>query len=588
MAGREPYLLCVEEEGEKVNSVWLVLISIAALALAYHFYGNFIARKIFKANPESPVPSEELRDDVDYIPTNKEVLFGHHFASIAGTGPIVGPAIAIIWGWVPALAWIILGSIFAGAVHDYAALIMSTRNRGLSMGELSKKVINPRVRMLFLLVILFSLWIVVAIFGMVIAMIFRMYPQAVFPVWIQIPIAMTVGWLAYRRNMNIFIMSLVAVALMYISIIVGVHFPISMPAIGALTPMSIWIILLFAYAFVASVLPVWSLLQPRDYINSHQLIIGLTLLILGVIFARPEVVAPAIQLAPKGAPPILPFLFITIACGAISGFHSLVSSGTSSKQLKNEEDVHFIGYGGMLTEGLLAVLVIVAVSAGIGIYAKGDHGEVLRGFAAWSHHYSSWAVAKGLTAKVTAFVNGSANMINSLGIPLKYGYAIVGVLVASFAGTTLDTATRVQRYIITELAADYKLTFLQKRYPATALAVGAAAALAFAQGGGKGALILWPLFGTSNQLLAGLVLLVASIYLLKRRSNAWPTAVPMFFMVITSSWALALNIVRFFNSGQWHLVVTGILLLVLEAWMIFEAVGCLAGKTESYDISARP
>ncbi|MFQ5952819.1 MAG: carbon starvation protein A [Candidatus Omnitrophota bacterium] len=563
-----------------MSSIWLVIIALIALILAYFLYGNFIARKIFRADPTNPVPSEELKDDVDYVPTNKEVLFGHHFASIAGTGPIVGPAIAIIWGWVPALAWIILGSIFAGAVHDYASLIMSTRNDGLSIGELSRKVINSRVRILFLFVILFSLWIVVAIFGMVIAMIFRMYPQSVFPVWIQIPIAMTVGWLAYRKNFNITIMSIIAVILMYISIIIGVHFPLSMPAIGGLAPMTIWIILLFIYAFIASVLPVWSLLQPRDYINSHQLIIGLTLLILGVAFARPPVVAPAIQFAPKGAPPILPFLFITIACGAISGFHSLVSSGTSSKQLKNEEDIHVIGYGGMLTEGLLAVLVIVAVAAGIGMYTEGDRGQILSGFAAWNHYYSSWAVAKGLTAKVTAFVNGSANMLTSLGIPLKYGYAIVGVLVASFAGTTLDTATRVQRYVVTELATDYKIKILQTRYPATALAVGAAAALAFAQGGGKGALILWPLFGTSNQLLAGLVLLVASIYLIKRESNVWPTAVPMFFMVITSSWALLINICRFFASGEWHLVVIGIFILVLEGWMIFEAVGCLARKTK--------
>ncbi|MGB2630644.1 MAG: carbon starvation protein A, partial [Candidatus Omnitrophota bacterium] len=453
-----------------MSSVWLVLIAFAALGLAYHFYGNFIARKIFRADPATPVPSEELRDDIDYIPTNKEVLFGHHFASIAGTGPIVGPAIAIIWGWVPALIWIILGSIFAGAVHDYAALIMSTRNKGVSIGELSSRIINSRVKMLFLFVILFSLWIVVAIFGMVIALIFRMYPQSVFPVWVQIPIAMTVGWLAYKKKINITMMSIIAVILMYISIAIGVHMPFTMPAVGIFSPLAIWIILLFIYAFFASVLPVWSLLQPRDYINSHQLIIGISLLVLGILVARPVVVAPAIQLAPEGAPPILPFLFITIACGAISGFHSLVSSGTSSKQLKNEEDIHFIAYGGMLTEGLLAVLVIIAVAAGIGMYTKGEGGEVLTGFAAWNLHYSSWAAAQGLTAKVSAFVEGSANMLGSLGIPLKYGHAIVGVLVASFAGTTLDTATRVQRYVITELAVSSKIKILQKRYPATLLA----------------------------------------------------------------------------------------------------------------------
>ncbi|MCK4852075.1 MAG: carbon starvation protein A, partial [Candidatus Omnitrophica bacterium] len=557
-----------------MNSIWVVLFALAAFVAGYRFYGNFIAKKIFRSDPDNPVPSEELRDDVDYLPTNKEVLFGHHFASIAGTGPIVGPAIAVIWGWVPALAWIILGSIFAGAVHDYAALIISTRKKGVSVGEFSREIINPRVRILFLFVILFSLWIVVAIFGMVMAVIFRMYPQSVFPVWIQIPIAMTVGWLAYRRGFNIFVLSIIAVLLMYVSIVIGVYLPFTMPGIGGLGPMSIWIILLFIYAYFASVLPVWRLLQPRDYINSHQLIIGLALIMLGVGFARPEMVAPAIQTAPEGAPPILPFLFITIACGAISGFHALVSSGTSSKQVRNEEDIRFIGYGGMLTEGFLGVLVIVSVAAGIGMYVKTVDGRVLQGAAAWQHHYSSWAVAQGLTAKVTAFVNGAANMLGALGIRLRYGQAIIGVLIASFAGTTLDTATRIQRYVITELASDYDIKPLRRRHPATALAVLAAAALAFAQGGGKGALMLWPLFGISNQLLAGLVLLVVSVYLIKKGSNAWPALAPMLFMIITSGWAMLVNLAFFLNSGQRHLAVIGSLMLLLEAWMIFEAVAC--------------
>jgi len=551
-----------------LSSVAIVAISFLIFAAAYRFYGGFIENRVFRARAENPVPSEELRDDIDFVPTNKEVLFGHHFASIAGTGPIVGPAIAIIWGWLPALVWIIVGSIFAGAVHDYAALMISTRKKGVSIGELSREVINPRVRTLFLLVILFALWIVVAIFGLVIAIIFKMYPQAVFPVWVQIPIAMTVGWLAYRRGMNMTVMSLVAVVLMYLSVIVGVHLQITLPT-------TIWIILLFIYAYIASILPVWSLLQPRDYVNSHQLIGGIAAITLGVFLARPEMVAPVIQAAPEGAPPILPFLFITIACGAISGFHSLVGSGTSSKQLKNEKDVKFIAYGGMLTEGMLGVLVIVAVGAGIGMYARGDAGEVLKGAAAWQHYYSSWTAAQGLAAKVTAFVDGSANMLGALGIPLKYGQAVIGVLIASFAGTTLDTATRIQRYVITEIAADYNVPLLQRRHPATALAVLSAAALAFSEGGGKGALMLWPLFGSSNQLLAGLVLLVVSVYLVREKARTWPAAVPMLFMIVTSSWTMVLYLWRFFDSGQHHLCVIGALILALEVWMIFEAAMCV-------------
>jgi len=558
-----------------MNSIWLIVISIIAFAAAYKFYGDFIVNRIFKASHENPVPSAQLRDDIDYIPTRKEVLFGHHFASIAGTGPIVGPAIAIIWGWVPALIWVILGSIFAGAVHDFAALIISVRKRGVSIGDLTKKLINPRVHMIFLFVILFSLWIVVAIFAMVIAVIFQMYPQAVFPVWMQIPLAVTVGWLAYRKKMDITGLSIIAVIFMYLSVIIGVHMPFHMPAVFGVSPMSVWIILLFTYAFIASVLPVWTLLQPRDYINSHQLIVGLVLLVIGVFLAHPVVVAPAIQIAPEGAPPILPFIFITVACGAISGFHSLVSSGTSSKQLQSESDAKFIGFGGMLVEGFLAVLVIVAVAAGIGIHSIGDKGEVLKGVAAWNYYYHSWAAMQGLTAKITAFVNGAANLLASIGIPVKYGQGFIGVLVASFAGTTLDTATRIQRYVLSELAVNYKINILKKRYPATAAVVIAAMILAFSHEGGKGALVLWPLFGTSNQLLAGLTLLVATVYLRREKSRVWPTAIPTVFMVAIAGWAMIVSILHYFYTARLHLFILGSLLLAMEIWIICEAVAVL-------------
>jgi len=554
-----------------MNSIWVILTSIIIFVFAYRIYGEFIAKRIFKVNPDNKLPSFEMQDDIDYVPTNKEVLFGHHFASIAGTGPIVGPAIAVIWGWVPALIWVILGSIFAGAVHDYAALMMSVRNKGLSLAKLSKNVINNRVRLLLLIVVLFTLWIVVAIFGMVIAAIFKMYPQAVFPVWVQIPIAMVIGWLAYKKKFNLTVLSIVAVVLMYLSIIIGVHFPFVMPVIFGINPMTIWIIILFVYAYIASVLPVWTLLQPRDFVNSHQLIIGIALITLGVFVARPVMIAPALQLAPKGAPPILPFIFITIACGAISGFHSLVSSGTTSKQLKSEKNAKLIGYGGMLTEGFLAVLVIVAISAGLGMYTRTENGEILAGLQAWQHHYSSWSVAQGLTAKVTAFVNGAANLLNALSIPYKYGQAIVGVLIASFAGTTLDTATRIQRYMINELAHDANIKPLQKRHPATFVAVFSAALLAFSQGGGMGALSLWPMFGISNQLLAGLGLLIAAVYLMKRNINVWPILIPMLLMIVISSWAMIINLRIFMGTGKIGLAIICGVMFLLELWMICES-----------------
>ncbi|MFA6636167.1 MAG: carbon starvation protein A [Candidatus Omnitrophota bacterium] len=559
-----------------MSSQIIVILSVVIFAAAYRFYGSFVARRVFRCDVLRKVPAKELRDDIDYVPTNKEVLFGHHFASIAGTGPIVGPAIAVIWGWVPALVWIILGSIFAGAVHDYAAITISTRGKGRSIGELSKDIISPRVRTLFLFIILFTLWIVVAIFGMVMAVIFDMYPQSVIAVWAQIPLAMTAGYLAHRKGWNITAMSVAAVVLMYAAIAAGIVMPLRMPGVFGISPMGMWIIVLLVYAYIASVLPVWALLQPRDYINSHQLVLGIGILFAGIFFSRPAMVAPAVQFAPEGAPPILPFLFITVACGAISGFHALVGSGTTSKQVKSEEDIKFIGFGGMLTEGFLSVLVIVAVSAGIGIYVKTDGGEVFTGLAAWNHHYSSWGAAQGLTAKITAFVNGSANMIGALGIPTQYAQAMIGVLVASFAGTTLDTATRIQRYVVTELASGAKIKPLEERYTATAAVVGAAALLAFSSGGGGGALLLWPLFGISNQLLAGLALLVATVYLIKRKQgNVWVTAAPMIFMIVSSSWAMAVSIPVFFTEASYSRLVIGVFLLVLEIWMILEALYCL-------------
>nr|HPN72632.1 carbon starvation CstA family protein [Candidatus Omnitrophota bacterium] len=409
-----------------MSSILVTVCSVLIFAAAYKFYGSFVASRVFLSDPGRKLPSEELRDDIDYIPTSREVLFGHHFASIAGTGPIVGPAIAVIWGWVPALVWIIAGSIIAGAVHDYAAMIISVRHRGMSIGEISRELISPRVRILFLFIILFALWIVVAVFGMVMAVIFDMYPESVLSVWLQIPLALAVGVLAYKKKFNMTVMSVIAVAAMYFSIFLGVLFPLKMPAVMGISPMGIWIVLLLIYAYAASVMPVWALLQPRDYINSHQLFIGLGVLLLGIFFSRPEIVAPAVRLSPAGAPPILPFLFITVACGAISGFHALVGSGTSSKQVKNENDIKFVGFGGMLTEGLLGVIVIIAVSAGIGLYVRSSGGEILTGAAAWNHHYSGWGAAAGLTEKITAFVNGSANMLKAIGIPVNFGQALVG------------------------------------------------------------------------------------------------------------------------------------------------------------------
>lgn len=558
-----------------MNSLVIIIVAFLGFIIAYHTYGKFLARKIFNLTKSFKTPSHQFRDDVDYVPTKKEILFGHHFTSIAGLTPIVGPAIGVIWGWVPALLWIFFGSIFMGAVHDFGALVASLRNKGKSIGDIARDIISPRVRTIFLFIIFFELWIVIAIFAMIIAMLFDMYPESIFPVWMEIPIAVWLGMMIYKRKKSLTFVGIIAVVLMYITIIIGAYLPkyipMKMPSLFGFQPVIIWMIVLFIYCYIASTLPVWKLLQPRDYINGHELLIMMFLLFVGAVIAHPAIVAPAINISPKNAPPMLPFVFIFIACGAVSGFHSLVSSGTSSKQISSESHAQFVGYGGMLTEGALAILALVAVSAGIGLGLKTDAG-LLTGTSAWTYHYSSWQAAQGLADKIHAFVTGAVNILGSLGIPKNISASIIGVFLVSFGATTLDSATRIQRYAVSELTSDTHLHFLSYRHTSTLFVVITAMLLAFAQKDGRGALILFPLFGTVNQLLAGLSLLVVSVYLYKRRKPIAYSLLPMLFMIIMTGWAMIVNVKDFFQGGQYHLFIIGVLVFLLEIWMIMESI----------------
>ena len=559
-----------------MNSLVLIALMMAGYVLAYHTYGRFLARKIFKLNPEAVCPSSALQDNHDFVPTKKHILFGHHFTSISGLGPIVGPAIAIIWGWVPALVWVFFGSIFFGAVHDFGALVVSLRANGRSIGDLASDIVNKRVRTLFLLIIFFELWIVIAVFALVIAILFTMYPAAVIPIWFELVIAVSVGYMIYKKGKSEWWPSITAVIIMYITVVIGAYVPIDFEIIFGMSAKSAlitWIVIVLVLnSWLASALPVQTLLQPRDFINSHQLVIAMALLSLGVLVAHPTIVAPATNFAVEGAPPVWPFIFVVIACGAISGFHSLVSSGTSSKQCDSEQSSLFVGYGGMLMEGTLSTLVIAAVAAGIGLGLIGKEGELFTGVAAFNHHYASWGAAAGLGSKLGAFVQGSANMLQSYGIPLKIALAVMAVFIVSFAATTVDTATRIQRYVIVELSSAWNFKPLSRRQAATAFAVISAGVLAFYDGSGKGALKLWPLFGTVNQLLAGLALLVITIYLARRKINIACTAIPMVFMIFMTGWAMVLDIQEFFNTSNWLLFIIGLAVFVLEIWMIIESV----------------
>ncbi|MDP6602110.1 MAG: carbon starvation CstA family protein, partial [Phycisphaerales bacterium] len=449
-----------------MQTLLIAVLSGIGFVVAYHTYGKWLGGRIFRLSAEAVCPSEALRDDQDFVPTPRTVIFGHHFTSIAGTGPIVGPAIAVMWGWLPAVLWVVFGAILIGAVHDFGSLVVSLRNQGQSVGDIAGRLISKRARLLFLLILFLGLTVVLAIFGLVISAVFRMYPAAIFPCIVQVPIAVAIGVWFHRRGGNILLPSLLSLSVMYLSVVFGdVGVLGSFNAALASMPMMAWVVILLAYSYIASTLPVWSLLQPRDYINALQLITALGLVVIGLITAafiggpshegtrQPlEIAAPMIDIDPADAPLIFPFLFITIACGACSGFHCLVASGTSSKQVARETDARFVGYGSMLTEGFLAVLVILACVAGLGLGVIGDQGLVT-GADAWTSRYGSWTAAGGLSTKVSAFVDGSANFVSSLGVPASISIALMGVFVASFAATTLDTACRLQRYVIQELAA---------------------------------------------------------------------------------------------------------------------------------------
>jgi carbon starvation protein len=564
-------------------TLFIAILSFFGFIVAYNTYGRYLGTKIFDLHPDRVVPSCELEDGVDFVPTKKSVVFGHHFTSIAGTGPIVGPAIAVFWGWLPALLWVVLGSIFVGAVHDFGALVISLRNRGQTIGDVAARMISNRARILFLIILFMALSIVLAVFGLVIATIFKLYPETVLSVWAAMPIAVLLGWYMRRSTGSLMIPSLIGLGVLYVCVYVGVNsFPISLPTPENATtygqqlldPVVLWTMILFVYCYIASVLPVGVLLQPRDFINSQQLMVALGLLCLGLLFARPEMVAPMVNTNPPAdAPPIFPFLFITIACGAVSGFHCLVSSGTTSKQLKTENDAQYVGYGAMLLEGALAVLVILACCAGLGMGVTGGAGQALSGVDAWQSVYGETWAGMGLGKKVGAFIEGGANMIAVLGMSKALAIGVVAVMVACFAATTLDTATRLQRYVIQELGSAINVGALTNKYAATSVAVFVGLAVALVpgpSGPGSGGLILWPLFGAVNQLLAGLAFMVIAFYLIRHNKPIFFLTIPAALMVVLPAIAMWMNIANWYKAENWLLVAVGLLIEFLQAWMILE------------------
>ena len=546
-----------------MSSILIVLFGLVGFCFGWFVYSKFIAEKIYQLDPNYQTPAHRFEDGVDFVPTNKFVLWGSHFTAVAGAAPIVGPAIAVYWGWAPALLWVTLGSIFFAGVHDFGALWASNRHDAKSIGALSESIVSTRVRSVMMVIIFLLLVLVNAMFGTIIANDMVIYPESVFPAWAAIPVAIAIGVLI-RRKFNLLLISIIGVAILYFTIYIGSNTPMALPGdIFGLGERGNWIILLYVYAGIASMLPVWLLLQPRDYINGAQLVLGLIVLYSAVLLTMPNVAAPMFNDVVEGTPPLWPILFVTIACGALSGFHGIVSSGTSAKQLNNEKDARFVGYLGALGEGSLALITIVAVTGSL--YAATAAGG-------WNELYPSLSggPADG------GFITGGALLIsNGWGFSQSFSQTMLAVMVVLFAGTTMDAGLRLTRYIIQEWGNIYEISPLKNNYISTLVAVGACLLLAFGVSNGNypgdGGTLIWPVFGATNQILASMTLIVLSVYLIKLGRPARYLLTPMIFILLMAIWASVWYVMDYVSRGQWILVAIQVAVMVSAVFIILES-----------------
>jgi carbon starvation protein len=541
-----------------MNSLVIGAISLFILFLGYSFYGK-LAEKLWGADPRRKTPAVEKKDGVDYVPAkNWLILFGHHFASIAGAGPIIGPVIACaVWGWMPAVIWIVLGSIFLGGIHDLSALFISLRHHGKSIGNVAETVINYRTKIIFSIFLWLSLILVVAVFVAVGAKTLEAQPMIVIPTFGLIFVAILVGFMIYHWNLNHILSTIAGIALLSGLIILGYHFPFSLPG-GARS----WTWILLLYALIASVIPVNILLQPRDYLATFVLFFGLLAGYLGLLITHPVIHTPA-YISWKGTQgPLWPMLCVIIACGAISGFHSLIASGTTAKQLSNERDARKIGYGAMIMEGVLAILTVLVVSSGL-YWIKGTgpshliYPEIMR--------KEGWIVVFG---------RGYGELTK----PLFAGFGmLIGIMMLkTFVLTTLDSATRIARYITEELFEEgMKIKFLKNRLFSSSIIILFSGWLAL--GNWKA---IWPVFGAANQLVAALCLLIISVYLLSRGKQAAYTLWPGLFMLATTILALIYEAVIFFQSQKLLLGTIATILLLLSGFVVAETVRII-GRREA-------
>mgnify|MGYP003600117332 FL=1 len=573
-----------------MNGALLLVGSCVLFYLAYHFYGRIVER-VLGVDPARPTPAHTLRDGVDYVPTHPAILFGHHFASIAGAGPIVGPVLAAQFGWVAVALWVVFGCILIGSVHDLAAMFLSIRHQGRSIGTVIESLMGYWGRMLFLFFCWFTLVLVVAEFLRIAAETFVEIPAVGTASMLFIVLAIGFGRMVCRGGMSVLVGSLIFVPLTFACVYFGTLIPIdfvNLLGCDAATARQIWVIVLLAYCFAASVLPVWLLLQPRDYLNSYLLYAMMALGFVGILVARPMMNLDAftgwhaVNPLSGGTEPLIPLLFVTVACGACSGFHALVASGTTAKQIDSERHLRPVAYGSMLIEGVLAIIALVAV----GVMTQGEYAAALKEQGA-----------------VKLFAGGVASFTDKLGLPHEAGIVFISLVLAAFLMTTLDTATRLARFTWQELflprgqsdenaspaaaapALPAVQAFFSNRYIATLIAVVAAGWLLL----GGGAKSIWPVFASSNQLLAALTLLGCSLWLLRHKRPLALTLLPMLFMMITSGSAVITLFLRNarawqadgFKAGGVMTLTTGILIVMSIALIVMGTISILQTMKQS-------
>lgn len=526
-----------------MSTTLMVVIGAIILFVGYVFYGKYLAEKVLVLDAKAKTPAETMYDGIDYVPTPAPVLLGHHFASIAGAGPITGPIAAAVFGWVPVFLWIVIGSVFFGGVHDFTALVASVRHEGKSVGEVVRAHIGEKGQFFFLCFSYLALVLVVAVFTILVVQTFVAVPAVATTSILFIILAVGFGLAVYRYKAPLGISTVIGVALLFFCVWLGVQYPINASA-------TFWTWFCLVYIAVASILPVWILLQPRDYLNSFLLYISLLGALLGLILGNPSLEFPAFIAFNTSAGPLFPMLFVTVACGAISGFHSLVSSGTTAKQLANEKDAKIIGYGAMLIEGLLALVALATVTC----LTKDGYATAL----------------KELGGPSGVFSAGVGQFMSHFGIPVAFGTTFGALAVNAFCLTSLDTATRLSRYAWEEFFST-RVPSLSNKYLATFVTVALAGALALSGSWSQ----IWPIFGSANQLLAALALLTVSVWLTSLQRDSRPTMYPMVFMFAATLTALVFLIKDNLAKGNLVLGIPGILLFVLAIFLVVEAVNVL-------------